>query len=259
MGSRPVVSVSNTISRMRSLQFSAIGESLRRAGMLSNRAQDLPHLRARVLERRARYPPRNAPARASRRRASAAPAVASSRSAVMPAAPARARAAHRPAPTPPPRRRRGSRRRSRTAAGCRAPRCGAPRAVASSTKRSVAAPHQRMHDGLQPLERRRIAEQLAGRALRGRPCRPRVDARKRRLDRARPPRLRRAGARRRRRRAPARRPRRTIRAVVDLPMPIEPVRPRMNILSLPRRGRVAVRRTAGWGLMPPQAIPLEKI
>ena len=120
-GSRPVVSVSSTISRMASAPRS--GESASAAcGIVATARKNRLHLGARGIESVRRiHHEIGAPALFGVRHLlgqqwrRAFPAS-------CPAAPARAAAAPRPAPTPPRRRRPARRRRSRTAAEYRAPR-----------------------------------------------------------------------------------------------------------------------------------------
>ena len=86
---------------------------------------------------------------------------------------------------------------------------------------------QRMHDGFKPGERASCHPEPSRKLCCGRPCRPRSSPE--RLARWRSPlHLRKVHARRRRNRAPARRASAKNFAVVDLPMPSEPVRQRMN-------------------------------
>ena len=88
--------------------------------------------------------------------------------------------------------------------------------------------HHRMHDGFELFQPARASRPSLARAAPGRPCR-RARRRERRLRSPAPPRPHRAGAPRRRRRTPARRARAKCAAAVDLPMPIEPVRPMTSI------------------------------
>ena len=190
------------------------------------------HLGTGGVEPSASYPPRNVRARAFRHPTSGAPA---SRRALRPScrrAPARARAARRPAPRPPRPRRRLSRRRSRTAAECRARRRARHALACSAMKRSDYGAHQRMDDGFEPLESRRDCRRARG-ELRAVDFAIAGDARKRRLDRADGLALVKTVHRGigivHRHACLAR----TCRAVVDLPMPIEPVRPRTNMVMPP--------------------------
>ena len=115
---------------------------------------------------------------------------------------------------------------SSTATGARGGR--APARNASSL-----GAHQRMHDRLE------LASGAAGSPSTRAPKRRAVDdpvrdgAGKRRLDQRGRRRRDRGDAPPRRHRAPERRARRNIAAVADLPMPIEPVRPRTKVIAVP--------------------------
>ena len=197
-------------------------------GICSHCAQNCTHLGARGFETAARYPRRNRRAGASRRRHLLGQHGVELLDRHAGRAAARARAASRPAPTPPPRRRRALaagleqqrniehrdrralRLRLRRGTAARASRTSGCTIASSRCERRRIAEHARRQLGAVDLAVRRWCREMPPRS----PPRPR---------------RRRAGAPPRRHRAPARRPRRRTRAVVDLPMPSEPVRPRTNI------------------------------
>ena len=199
----------------------------------SDRAENVTHLRARGVEPlRGIHDEIGAP-RASRRPASAWPGSPRASRRVMPGR-ARTRSRcisagadshhHGVAPL--------ARRRSRTAAGCRARDLRAARLrLGEEPRRALRAPA----DGRSPRAARAQPDRRARarRACRDRPCR-RGRAGKRRLDRRRPPRPHRARCTAASASCTGTPASAKNFAVVDLPMPTEPVRPRMNMRSAHR-------------------------
>jgi len=227
-------SVSNTISRIGTFRIS--GESFSPGRHLSNRRKDLPHLRTgmfhtlRAIHHEIRPPPLffrvgHLPPQQCFEPLQADTAFQHAfRVAVRRGADTTTVASTRPSPP------------VSNSNGTSSTTMGAPASSASRRNFRLGVAHQRMHDLFPAAAAPSDRPSPACRAGRDPPCRSWSRPGKRRLDQGPPPRRHKACARRAvPRRAPVRPSSANSRAVVVLPIAIEPVRPMTNMISLLRQ------------------------